>query len=285
MRDTVDFSPARTNKPVTGPQAATQGELSSKQQPKLRPEQIARAFLTPRPPRQRQALVLESGETLRVNTPEGEIAIQRTGTGPAVLLLHGWEGQAADMASFVTPLLAAGFSVLVMDLPAHGASAGQQSSIPQSARALLAVGEALGPLHGVIAHSVGSAVLGEALYAGLAAERAVFVAAPARYEDYARGFAAAAGLDAAGTTTMLTILHDLIGVDVSEISLPQRAPHLRQPALFIHSDDDRVVAITDSIATAAAWPGAQHLRVEGLGHKRLLTDEAVITAATGFMSL
>lgn len=249
-----------------------------------RPDQIARAFLTPRPPQQRQALALDGGEALRIVTPEGEIALQRAGTGPAVLLLHGWEGQASDLAAFAPPLLAADYTVLAMDLPAHGASAGQQSSIPQAARALRAVGAALGPLHAVIAHSVGSAVLAEALHAGLAAQRAVLISAPAYYERYARGFAAAAGLDAAGTEVMLALLGDAMGVDVREISLPQRAPQLRQAALFIHSSDDRVVAIEDSLASAAAWPRARHLRVEGLGHRRILADPAVVAAAIEFIT-
>ena len=248
-----------------------------------RPEQVARAFLTPRPPQQRLPLRLDGGEALRIATPEGEVALQRAGSGPAVLLLHGWEGQASDLAAFAPRLLDAGFGVLAMDLPAHGDSAGRQTSIPQSARALCAVGEALGSLHAVIAHSIGSAVLAEALHAGLAAQRAVLVSAPAHYERHARGFAAAAGLDAEATEAMLALLRSTVGVDVREISLPRRAPRLRQPALFIHSADDRVVAIEDSLAGAAAWPGARHLRVEGLGHRRLLANPAVVAAAIEFI--
>ena len=248
------------------------------------PEQVARAFLTPRAPAQRQALALEGSTTLRIATPEGEVALQRAGTGPAVLLLHGWEGQASDLAGFAPPLLAADYTVLAMDLPAHGASAGQQTSIPQAARALRAVGAALGPLHAVIAHSVGSAVLAEALHAGLAAQRAVLISAPAYYDRYARGFAAAAGLDAAGTEAMLALLGDAMGVDVREVSLPRRAPQLRQAALFIHSADDRVVAIEDSLASAAAWPRAHHLRVDGLGHRRILADPAVVATTIAFIT-
>jgi len=248
------------------------------------PEQVAHAFLTPRAPKQARELVFEGGEALRVATPEGEVALQRTGRGPTVLLLHGWEGQASDLASFVSPLLIAGFSVLTMDLPAHGASAGRQTSIPQLARALIAGGEALGPFHAVIAHSMGSAVLAEALHAGLAAQRVILIAAPARYERYARSFAAAAGLDAEGIDAMLGLLRIMIGIDVTEISLPQRAPNLRQPALFIHSGDDEVVPIEDSLDSAAAWPGARHMRVEGLGHRRILGDPAVVVAAIEFIT-
>ena len=253
--------------------------------PRISPGHVAHAFLTPRPPAQRQVLELQGGESRRVATPEGEVALRWAGTGPGILLLHGWEGQASDLAAFASPLLEAGFRVLALDLPAHGESAGQQASIPQAARALRAVGEALGPLHAVVAHSVGAAVLVEALHAGLAAQGAVLISAPACYETYARRFAAAAGLDEEGTETMLAVLRDAIGVDTRELSLPHRAPHLRQPALFIHSSDDRVVAIEDSLATAAVWPGAQHLRVEGLGHRRILADSTVVAAALEFVVL
>lgn len=244
------------------------------------PQQVVHAFLTPRLPKRRRTSSLDGSETLRIATKEGEVALQRA--GPVVMLLHGWEGRASDLAAFAPPLLKAGYSVLAIDLPAHGASSGQQSSIPQSARALREVGEALGPLHSVIAHSMGSAILTEALYAGLAAQRAVLISAPAYYESYARHFAVKAGLDTEGTEVMLRLLCDAIDADVSEISVPRHAPHLYQPALFIHSTDDRVIAIDDSLAGAAAWPGARHLRVEGLGHKRILADPAVVAAAIEF---
>jgi pimeloyl-ACP methyl ester carboxylesterase len=247
-------------------------------------EQLARAFLTPRVPRQRRALALDGGELLSVATPEGEVALQRAGRGPAVLLLHGWEGQASDLAAFTSPLLDNGLSVLAMDLPAHGSSSGVWTSIPQAARALLAVGEALGPLHAVIAHSIGSAVLAEALHAGLAAQRVVLVAAPAHYEQHARDFATAEGLDADDTEAMLGMLSATIGTEMREISLPRRASHLRQSALFIHSSDDRVVPIEESLESAAAWPGARHVRVAALGHRRILSDRAVIATAIEFVA-
>lgn len=129
----------------------------------------------------------------------------------------------------------------------------------------------------------GAAILTEALYAGLAVQRAVLISAPAYYDSYARSFAATAGLDAEGTEVMLTLLYDAIDVDVHEISVPRCAPYLHQPALFIHSTDDRVIAIEDSLDSATAWPGASHLCVEGLGHWRILVNPAVVAAAIEFV--
>ncbi len=246
------------------------------------PEEVARAFLTPAQPKRLMALDMPDAVDLRIETPEGEVALTRAGSGPPVLLLHGWEGQASDLAAFAQPLLEAGCSALAMDLPAHGRSAGRRMSIPQAAVALRAVGEAVGPLQAAIAHSMGSPVVVEALHRGLAAERVILIAAPAHYERYARGFAAAAGIEADGVEAVLRHLEAAIGQDVREISLPRRAPSLAQRALFIHSTDDRTAPIEDSIASAAAWKGARHHRVEGLGHRRILTDPGVVAEAVAF---
>src|SRR5918999_654246 len=40
------------------------------------------------------------------------------GDGPLVLLAHGWNGDAAQLAGFVPPLLEAGFGVVAFDQPA-----------------------------------------------------------------------------------------------------------------------------------------------------------------------
>lgn len=248
------------------------------------PEEVADAFLKPAQPKRLRPLDMPGALDLHIQTPEGTMALARAGTGPAVLLLHGWEGQSSDLAAFVAPLLETGFSVLTMNLPAHGRSAGRRMSIPQAAVALHAVGSAIGPLHAVIAHSMGSAVVVEALSRGLDAERVVLIASPAHYERHARGFAAASGLNAEGVEAMLRLLRNAIGQDVRDISLPRRVPGLAQRALFIHSTDDRTVPIEDSIESAAAWPDAQLHRVEDLGHRQILADPGVVAEAVTFVT-
>lgn len=245
---------------------------------------IARTFLTPRRGAARAAPLSLPGARMRAfGTGHGDIAALDAGCGPAVLLVHGWEGQASDLGSVARALVGAGLRTIVIDLPAHGASSGTWTSIPASARALLEVQRQIGELHAVVAHSVGAAVSVEALALGMAARRAVLIGAPARYLDYARAFAAQAGLDAAQTAQMLVELKR-IGVDVASVEMPARAARLRQPALFVHATDDRVVAIADAVASSSAWPGARLMRVDGLGHRRILDDPAVVDAVTGFLA-
>ena len=216
--------------------------------------------------------------------PGGELNHWQAGEGPAVLLVHGWEGSPADMAPFVEPLIAAGHHVVLAELPGHGHSSFEWTSVPHSAEAIFHLGTALGPLKGLIAHSVGGAVVTRAMEIGLTAERAVLIASPARYRDYARAFAAMLGLDREGSTQMLQQLAQRWGVDVARLSTPASAARLSQPALVIHSADDPVVPIADAESIIAAWAGAELMRCQGLGHRRILGDPAAVEAAVAFVT-
>lgn len=242
------------------------------------PALAAEAFLTPDRPK--SVLPFAEGATRRtVPTPESTVSLHVMGEGPRVLVLHGWEGQAADMAAFAAPLLAANMQVIAMDLPAHGLSEGRQTSIPQAAVALKAVGDALGPLQAVIAHSLGCAVLCEAMHAGLGVARAVLIGGPAYFDTYVKAAGRSVGLNQDDVERMLALLNERLGISPREVSVPARATGFTQPALFIHSDDDPIVPLGDSLTNAAAWMGAKHLQMQGLGHRRILRDPAVIAAA------
>ncbi|HEY6066948.1 MAG TPA: alpha/beta fold hydrolase, partial [Thermoanaerobaculia bacterium] len=63
----------------------------------------------------------------------------RWGTGPAVLLVHGWGGHAGRLTPFVRPLVRAGFSVIAFDAPGHGGAPGRYSALPDFVHAIGAI--------------------------------------------------------------------------------------------------------------------------------------------------
>ena len=251
---------------------------------RLTPHQVAQAFLTPaRPPVGRTLDFLTGGRRFEFDGPVGKIAATRAGSGPKVLLVHGWSGHSSDMTAFAAPLIDAGYEVIVLDLPAHGESEGHKASIPQGAQALLDLQKHTGELHAVIAHSVGTAVAVQAMGRGLRVARAVLLAPPARYADYAASFAAQAGLDAQQAREMVEELRQN-GLDVTSVSTPITAKTLVQSALLLHSADDRVVPLSDAREIAAAWPGARLLELEGLGHRRILQAPEALSTVLDFVT-
>ena len=83
------------------------------------------------------------------------------------MLVHGWGGSAGQLYPFVEPLVRAGFAVVAFDAPGHGASTGSWLAIPRFAAALARVAEQVGPLHAIIAHSLGGPAAAVAIERGL----------------------------------------------------------------------------------------------------------------------
>jgi hypothetical protein len=106
--------------------------LTGRLAPELAARIAARMFVTPRrhqrPPRERE--VLAWGQRIE---EAGGLVGWTWGEGPPVLLMHGWEGRAAQLGAFVGPLVAAGLKVVGYDAPAHGESAGKTATLIECA--------------------------------------------------------------------------------------------------------------------------------------------------------
>ena len=208
------------------------------------------------------------------------IAAWDWGEGPTVLLAHGWNGNAAQMAAFVDPLVWAGFYVVAFDQPAHGSSIGRRATGFDFAEAILAVSRRVKPIHAIIGHSLGATAATLALARGLKAERAVLLAPPAEMAHFARSFAGAIGLRR--TDGVLRELRRMVGEELPDLRL--LAPALSVPALFLHDPADREVPFAQAQDLAAAWSGARLETLPGAGHSRILRNRDAILRAVAFVS-
>lgn len=259
---------------------AAAGEQDSRtQSPSLVQLALAAAHLFVRPRRRDPASAPTIVPARSLVLPVGALRFWVEGDGEPVLLVHGWEGAPTDLDAVAQALRARGQAIAWVELPAHGQSAIEWTSVPHAAQAVAALGDTLGPLQGVIAHSVGGALAALAMAQRLEAPRVVLIGSPAEYRDYVRGFARQLGLDAQGTAAMTRALFDHYGIEVDRVSTPAAARGLDASALVIHSRDDPVVPFRDAEVIASAWPGAVLRGVDGLGHRRILSDLEVVTAA------
>jgi pimeloyl-ACP methyl ester carboxylesterase len=246
----------------------------------------ARLFMATRrhPVPEREREQIASARSWHLDSDWGPLAAWTWGPddAPAIALLHGWEGRASQLGAFVPPLVAAGYRVVGLDGPGHGASPGRSSSLVALGRALRGLGEHLGPLAGIVAHSAGSAAAIHALTRGLEVERLVCVAPGVDLEGYAREFARMFGLSAAVSGSMRRRIQRRLGVSWEELD-PRRTPaKLRVPLLVIHDRTDREAPFAGGAGLAQAW-GARLIATEGLGHTRILRNEAVVAQAVAFL--
>ncbi len=203
---------------------------------------------------------------------------------PAVLLVHGWGGNAAQLRPFVHRLLAEGFRVVAFDQPAHGLSEGRLTGLPDMAEVLAEVASRSGRLAGLVAHSIGASAAAFAISRGLKAARAVLISPPSDVIGYSRRFARWYWMPEPVRRSMQAAIEERYGVRWEELDAARLGPRLSGEALVIHDRADRLVSVRHGIRLACAWPGARLLLTSGLGHTRILGDDAINQAATAFIA-
>jgi pimeloyl-ACP methyl ester carboxylesterase len=203
---------------------------------------------------------------------------------PAVLLAHGWGGNAAQLRGFVFHLAGAGYRVIAYDQPAHGLSEGRLTGLPDFAGALREVARHHGGVRAIVGHSLGATAAAYAMSRGLAVERIVLVSPPADIVAYSRRFARWHSIPERVRGLMQSAIEERYGVSWAELDVTRLAPRLQAPALVIHDRGDRMVPWSQGEKFARLWPGARLLATEGLGHNRILQSEPVWRAAADFIT-
>ena len=254
--------------------------------PELTARLAQRLFFTPprAPLREAERLVLEGGRQFRIEVRGRPVVGWRWGEGPVVLLVHGWGGHAGQMTELVAPLVAAGFEAVAIDLPGHGVSSGQRSSIVHIAQAVEAAADHLGRVDAVIAHSLGAAGVTLALSRSLRLRRAVYFAPPARIGGIWARFRAGLGISMPVWQRMVRRSELWLGVSFNGIEPALLAPHLSVPLLVLHDVGDREVPFDEGEQLAARWRGAELRATKGLGHLRILKDHHSLKQAVAFVS-
>lgn len=200
--------------------------------------------------------------------------------GPVALLVHGWGGHAGQMLPLAQTLADQGLRPVLLEMPAHGRSAGSVSNLPQFARAIEYVTARL--LHeghtvrAVIAHSLAANAAAYAASRGLPTERLVLLAPPASPREYTRLFASAFGLSETTRAAMQRRIEAREGILMPQFEPLAVGPRIRVPTLVVHDRGDRINGFADGMAYAHAIRGAELVATEGLGHRRILKEAAVL---------
>lgn len=209
------------------------------------------------------------------------------GIAPAVVVLHGWGGNAGLMLPLAPHLHEAGFHALFLDARNHGISEHDSfTSMPRFAEDL-EVGVDWLRAHsgvtsiGVIGHSVGAgaAILSASRNDRLAA--VVSVASFAHPGDMMRD--QMAGIPKPMLALILGVMQRIIGYRFDEFAPRNRIGLIAAPVMLVHGAADSIVPIESLHELAAADPGADVLVVPDGGHSDLTPFEPYVSDITDFL--
>lgn len=245
-----------------------------------------RLFFTPRGSRLSEAEqdALSQASRFMLSTRRGDVRGYSWGRGPVVLLAHGWGGHAGQMTHLVPALIERGLQAVALDMPAHGESAGEMSSLVHFSEAIAGANELFGPLQGVIAHSFGAAAVTYGLTRGLAVGRVVFFAPPVEFDSFWRRFRQGLAMSPEVWEVLVRQAEAWLGVGFADIQPRALAPRLVAPLLVLHDHADSQVVFEEGAELAALWRGARLVQTRGLGHLRILRDKHCLDLAAEFVS-
>ena len=255
-------------------------------------------FLSPGPGHGVSQQMLEHAKLAQqqdVNTPSGVIRgytwLPADGTYKAtVLLVHGWSGQALSMWPFINPLLEKDFRVIAMDAPAHGSSHGKTTNILKVSTALREFLRNEPELQGIIAHSFGGPVTAFTLRQymrdnTLPTRNVVTLGAPDTFSYMVQEFSEMLSIPPGPINYLINHLETLLGEKLAAMGTGSFFRTVEGLNLLVIHDrgDDRVPAEQAGLM-AEHIHDAKLMLTEGLGHRRILRDEKVITAAIDHIS-
>jgi pimeloyl-ACP methyl ester carboxylesterase len=231
-----------------------------------------RLFATPRKGRLRDKdrVFLESAQ--RGTVTVSGLSVQyylwerKRGTGPTVLLAHGWESNAARWRNILRLLRENGCSVLALDAPAHGDSGGKQFSAVLYADFIAALMRHI-PAEVAVGHSAGGMTIAyfQKNHPGFF-KKMVLLGTPHSLKVILNQYAAFLGYAPRVSEAMDAFIESYYGQPVSHFAVTDMAKSIQTPCLIIHDEDDKTAPITGAEQIHAAWKDSKMLRTKGLGH-------------------
>ncbi|MFM4832102.1 alpha/beta hydrolase [Aeromonas media] len=212
-----------------------------------------------------------------IHTGEGTLMSYRLGQGPVWLLMHGWSGSASQFYPLMSHIAAQGFTALAYDHPAHGQSEGSTGHLPRFVRAFDEILARVGPVQGVITHSMGGAVTLSSHHPALDALPLLLISPVLDYVPQLYGMVARSGYSIRLFDAVVKEIEHEYQHPLSTVDPLGRLARRQGAALIVHDEEDRFAPHKDSLR--AVEDGRTRLvSTRGLGHGRILASPPVFAA-------
>ncbi len=213
-----------------------------------------------------------------------QINVWEWGTGPTILLVHGWNGRGLQLHRFIDPLLNAGYRVICFDAPAHGQTSGTHTHLLDIRDVILAIAASFGPFRAAIAHSFGVACLSAAINEGMPVTSIVGISSPGGLSRLIHRYCQYMKIPSATEERLRIRLSQRLGEKLwQQFADSYPLTDGVEQSLVIHDKNDSLVAWQESAQLAKCWPNAELLLTEGLGHRKILLDSSIPKKAVQFI--
>ncbi|MFN3406090.1 MAG: alpha/beta hydrolase family protein [Cytophagaceae bacterium] len=197
--------------------------------------------------------------------------------GPYILLVHGWDAAAANLAAFIPELINMGYSVLAFDAPAHGNSSGEKTNIIEYGTAISAVYKFIQP-KAIIAHSFGgSSTMFAIANQDFNPEKLISISAPSNLAEAVKRYTGFIQLTETAEEKVFERMRTILGTDPGNLQVENIAQKLPNSSLVIvHDRFDPVIPFYEAENVYKVVRPSRFLITENFGHYKIVNDPEAI---------
>lgn len=256
--------------------------------PKLMTKFAAKLFTSPikhKIPKRELQMDAQSVQTkFKVPSIQKEINVYQYGkSDKKILLVHGWSGRGTQLFKIADALCKKGYETISFDAPAHGKSPGNATMMLDFIASILALEKKFGPFEAAIGHSLGGMSVANAISTGLQVKSAVLIGSGDIVQDILNDFVAKLKIDPIYSSKLCTYFESRLHDKMDDYSAYRAAQKIEIPVLVIHDTDDPEVSVKAGKNIYKNLKNGKLLITNGLGHRKILGDEAVITTTLEFI--
>ena len=189
------------------------------------------------------------------------------GNDNIILLVHGWESNAARWKKILPYLKKTGGTIVAIDAPAHGLSSGKEFNVPKYAEFINAAVIKYRPKT-IIGHSIGGAASAFYLYKyqNPEIEKIVLLGAPSEMKIIIENYVNMLSLNKKIGAFLKNVSEVKFDIKIDDFSAHLFAEKFSQKAFIAHDIHDKVVVVGEGRKIAKTWKNAVYIETEGLGH-------------------
>ncbi len=214
-----------------------------------------------------------------MKTRDGNIQAYKTGRGPTVVFVHGWDGGAHQFFPLMHGLAECGFTALAFDHLGHGLSdtkpATLQQSITTTNYVLNSVKETENGLCAIVGHSTGCIAIANARPA-LVKDLALFLISPIfNYKLYFLKKLVKLKLHAGLVKQYANRFAKTYRSEYQRLELAKNLARYCDVTVIAHDESDSESAISESNNFCATYPLTKLLVTTNTDHVRIINSESV----------
>lgn len=228
---------------------------------------------------------LENGTSFHIHVRDKDIRCWKWGRGPGILFVHGWNGRGVNFACFFKPFIDAGYSIITYDSPAHGESDGQVTNyfeLSDTVRSFFDPSQGFN-IQGIIAYSIGASAAINCISKDNLSVDAVLIAPALKLKEILFNSFNHHGVPEIVYQSLVAEMERYYGYDVHQDNPDVLVKTILTKMLIVHDKDDRTIPYTDSKILSEKTDNIFLHTTEGLGHKRILRDNAVVDVITSYI--